>query len=152
MKASYLGITLIFSILFISCDRNTRNATVTVDTVATDFFQSLDASAVKITYEGTLPCADCEGILTTLSITPDSSLFTLTEVYKGKIEGDTIFERSGKFNKISGSDSSYTYLEFIFNNNSEKQLYRQSGDTTISKLDQFGNVIPSSLNYTLRRI
>ncbi|MBK9401215.1 MAG: copper resistance protein NlpE N-terminal domain-containing protein [Bacteroidetes bacterium] len=152
MKASYLGITLIFSILFISCDRNTRNATVTVDTVATDFFQSLDASAVKITYEGTLPCADCQGIITTLSLTPDSSLFTLTEVYKGKIEGDTIFERSGKFNKISGSDSSYTYLEFIFNNNSEKQLYRQSGDTTISKLDQFGNVIPSSLNYTLRRI
>ncbi|MBK9319642.1 MAG: copper resistance protein NlpE N-terminal domain-containing protein [Bacteroidetes bacterium] len=152
MKPSYLGITLIFSILFISCDRNTRNATVTVDTVATDFFQSLDASPIVVTFEGTLPCADCEGILTKLSLTPDSSLFTLTEVYKGKIEGDTILERSGKYNEISGSDTSYTYLEFIFNNNSEKLFYRQSGDSTISKLDQFGNIIPSSLNYTLRRI
>jgi len=152
MKNNLFNLSLIISVLFISCDRNTRNATVTVDTIATDFFQSLDASPVVITYEGTLPCTDCEGIVTKLNLIPDSSTFTLIEIYKGKENGDSLFERSGRFNQIAGGDTAYTYFEFTFNNSTEKQIYRQRGDSTISKLDQFGNIIPSSLNYTLRRI
>lgn len=46
------------------------------------------------TYQGILPCADCEGIETTLTLNPDGS-YTLEQVYKGK-EGNQ-FKSDGKF-------------------------------------------------------
>ncbi len=46
-------------------------------------------------YKGTLPCADCGGIQTTLSLNPDQS-FELTETYQD-VEGDSIFKRKGFF-------------------------------------------------------
>ncbi|MGR5133388.1 copper resistance protein NlpE [Vibrio alfacsensis] len=46
------------------------------------------------TYQGILPCADCEGIETTLTLNPDGS-YTLEQVYKGK-EGNQ-FKSDGQF-------------------------------------------------------
>ncbi|MCW8328892.1 copper resistance protein NlpE [Photobacterium sp. SDRW27] len=47
------------------------------------------------TYRGILPCADCEGIETTLEINLDGT-FVLTETYLGKEKGQ--FSHQGKFN------------------------------------------------------
>lgn len=46
-------------------------------------------------YKGTLPCADCGGIQTTLLLNPDKS-FELTEIYQD-VEGDSIFKHEGIF-------------------------------------------------------
>lgn len=46
------------------------------------------------TYQGVLPCADCEGIDTTLTLNPDGS-YTLEQVYKGKEA--TQFKSDGQF-------------------------------------------------------
>lgn len=46
------------------------------------------------TYQGVLPCADCEGIKTTLTLNQDSS-FMLQTQYLGK--DDQVFEKQGKF-------------------------------------------------------
>lgn len=47
------------------------------------------------TYKGTLPCADCEGIATTLTIGKDS-LYTLTNSYLGK-KGAKAVVKKGRF-------------------------------------------------------
>lgn len=46
------------------------------------------------TYKGTLPCADCEGIETTIVLNKDRT-FERTAVYKGKEDGN--FNDKGKF-------------------------------------------------------
>ena len=46
------------------------------------------------TYKGTLPCADCEGIETTIVLKQDKT-FERTAVYKGKEDGN--FNDKGKF-------------------------------------------------------
>ncbi len=143
---------LLICLLTVSCDRNTRNATVTVDTVETDFFESLDSGPLSITYEGDLPCADCEAIHTSLLLTPDSLSFTLTETYKGKGGEDSVFHTKGNYSKIMSGDSVFTILELKPDNHDHKLFFREAGDTAVTKLDQLGNIIPGTLNYTLRRI
>lgn len=68
------------------------------DTASTD---SLAVTAVEETpgdifavYEGTLPCADCDGILTTLSLHPDST-YEMRSEYLGK--KDATFDEKGTF-------------------------------------------------------
>lgn len=46
-------------------------------------------------YEGTLPCADCEGIKTTLTLNEDKT-FVLTSEYLGK-KKDNKFEEKGSY-------------------------------------------------------
>jgi len=52
------------------------------------------ASIAPATYTGTLPCADCSGLLTTLSVWPDS-VYRLRETYDGKSK--TPFVRAGRW-------------------------------------------------------
>lgn len=46
------------------------------------------------TYTGTIPCADCSGIQTSLTLNDDQT-YTLNEVYKDKKDGN--FSSTGKF-------------------------------------------------------
>ncbi len=49
-------------------------------------------------YEGVLPCADCEGIKTSITIHADST-YELRSEYLGQ-EGDNIFEENGTYNVL----------------------------------------------------
>lgn len=49
------------------------------------------------TYEGTLPCADCGGIKTTLKINSDTT-YELRSEYLGKKDG--VFEKNGVYNML----------------------------------------------------
>ena len=70
------------------------------------------------TYKGTLPCADCEGIETTIVLNKDRT-FERTTVYKGKKDGN--FNVKGKFSwdkdgrvitlEIKDENSSYQVRE-----------------------------------------
>lgn len=46
-------------------------------------------------YAGTMPCADCEGIYTEITLAGDQ--FKKKTVYQGKEEGKNTFEKSGKY-------------------------------------------------------
>ncbi|WP_392559685.1 copper resistance protein NlpE [Orbus mooreae] len=102
---------------------------------------SLDWAGV---YEGVLPCADCEGIKTTLILNSDNS-FKLEQVYqKGKntfmpqaTEGQIEWNKSKPLIYLKEGDETRTF--FI-------------GEGYVTAYDMEGQPIQSSLNYTLKQI
>ncbi len=96
------------------------------------------------TYVGTLPCADCEGILTSLTLGEDSS-YTLATRYLGK--DDKVFEERGRFSR--SADGSTIHLE---NTSNTPWAYR-IGENMLSQLDLEGQVISGELadRYVLRK-
>jgi len=67
-------------------------------------------------YEGTFPCADCEGIQTTLTIHSDST-YTLRSVYLGAKDG--VFETSGVYHMPNA-----TLIELVTPSSGEKTYYK----------------------------
>lgn len=152
MKINLLPTICLILLSLSSCQRNSQNATVTVDTVETDFFQGLDDANAEKIYEGTLPCADCNGILTNLKINNDSLTYFLTETYQGVVGKDSVFLRSGTFRNITGIDTTTNILELSAAKEAPVLLFRVLGDTALQKLEQNGRPIESDLNYILRKL
>ncbi|MBL7924944.1 MAG: copper resistance protein NlpE N-terminal domain-containing protein [Bacteroidia bacterium] len=138
-------------LLLTSCERNSQQATVTVDTLESDFFESLTPTSLEFTFEGILPCADCAGIRTHLKINEDSLSYFLTETYMGRTDPDSVFLRSGTFSRITGADSVSTILELSPVKESGKLYFLVAGDSALKKLDQEGKEIISEYNYILKR-
>jgi len=95
-------------------------------------------------YRGVLPCADCEGLETTVILGKDLN-YTVTTKYLGKT--DSVYERSGKFSwserrniiRLDGStEQASTY--FV-------------GENVLTQLDKDGNKITGELaeKYILRK-
>lgn len=68
------------------------------------------------TYEGTLPCADCEGIKTILTVNADSTYYLKSE-YLGVKDG--VRETNGVYHLINGD-----LLELIRPSSGEKTYYK----------------------------
>jgi uncharacterized lipoprotein NlpE involved in copper resistance len=134
-----------------SCTRNTQNATVTVDTIETDFFEGLTPSNAEYTFEGILPCADCMGIKTNLILNDDSLSYFLTETYMGKNNPDSVFLRSGSFTRMTAPDSVSTILQLSAAKESPPLFYKVIGDSILKKLDTQGQEILGNHNYLLTR-
>lgn len=90
-----------------STQAKTTEAATEVATKANDFYG---------TYEGTLPCADCEGIKTTLTVNADSTYYLKSE-YLGVKDG--IFETNGVYNLLNND-----LLELITPSSGEKTYYK----------------------------
>lgn len=91
------------------------------------------------TYSGMLPCADCDGIETTLELTNDNE-FILRQRYEGK--SDEVFEEKGMFEwNESGSEISL-YIE-----DEEPKFHQYKvGENKLFKLDSEGNRIEGELS------
>lgn len=94
-----------------------------IDQIADNSQNSLDWAG---TYVGLLPCADCEGILTNITLKSDGS-YQKTEVYNGK--GEKMFIESGTFTWYDAGS------KIRLNTN---QMY-QVGENQLIHLDQEGN-------------
>lgn len=71
-------------------------ATSTEQTVAADGHTSQNALDYEGIYIGTLPCADCEGILTEITLKDDT--YHIRTTYLGVPEGQpNVFEDSGRY-------------------------------------------------------
>ena len=94
-------------------------------------------------YEGVVPCADCEGIKTTVILNSDNT-FVLSEEYLGKSE--ELFTERGTF---SWNEKGST-IEFTIEN--RKQYYKV-GENRLFHLDMEGNIIEGQLadNYILTK-
>ena len=88
------------------------------------------------TYQGTIPCADCEGIETALTLAVDGS-FTLDSRYLGK--QDDPFNESGKFDLDREASMVVVQLS-----DGASQSYQLEGQT-LFHLDQQGNRIQGDL-------
>lgn len=99
------------------------------------------ASIAPASYAGTLPCADCGGIATTLTLWPDT-VYRLREVYEGS--GGTPFVSMGRWRVDAGTLSLET-------DSGVPRLYSRVGDDTLRLLDLQGQPIASALNSALVR-
>lgn len=101
MKKAALVFT-IAAITFLGCKNEEKKEASSMETVETldsaivdshNSENSLDWAGI---YEGTLPCADCEGIKTVLELKSDKT-FSLSQTYLGKSDSKNEFTQKGEF-------------------------------------------------------
>jgi copper homeostasis protein (lipoprotein) len=96
-------------------------------------------------FMGVLPCADCEGIDTTLTL--DAGFrYRLRSRYVGKPAGQDTFVEAGRF---AVSDAG-TRLA-LYGPTAGTVIFAVQGPDQLTRLDTSGEPIASQLNYTLRR-
>lgn len=95
------------------------------------------------TYEGTLPCADCDGVKTTLKINDDTT-YGLRSEYLGKKDG--VMEESGVYRTVGD------VIELITPSSGDKTYYKYVDDAVIL-CDSTGKVADGKLveHYVLKK-
>lgn len=94
------------------------------------------------TYAGTLPCADCGGIETELTLNPDYT-YRLSRIYKGKGDGKPVIE-NGKW--TVSEDLAFIELNY---DGGEKTCFALIDGRTVEKLDNQAMPVKSGANYRL---
>lgn len=101
-----------------------------------------ELKSMQQSWRGVLPCADCEGIETSLFLEKDGS-WVMSQRYLGAKE-PAVFASYGRWartaDKLTLTDS-----------DGEKTWFRATGDA-LEMLDTEGNPIESTLNYTLQPV
>jgi len=110
------------------------------------------------TFEGILPCADCQGIKTELALYQDAAnsennTYTLKETYLGNQTGDTSFSSSGKWDILRGIKGNPDAIVYFLNYDEpeESRYFLKRSKDSILMLDKEQQIISSSLNYGLVR-
>ncbi len=142
MKTSKLIFSLLLCIVCISavgCKKsNTQGKTATADNSE----NAIDWAGI---YSGVVPCADCEGIQTTVTLNQDLT-YTLYQKYLGK--GDSTYTQSGSFvwNKAGN--------EITLSGISDAASKFRVGENQLIQLDMDGNLITGVLadSYILPKV
>jgi uncharacterized lipoprotein NlpE involved in copper resistance len=97
------------------------------------------------TYSGTIPCADCQGIETSLTLNKDKTYLLKTK-YLGK--SDVVYEKTGTF--TWNKEGSTIMLKGISNAPNQYVV----GENILFQLDMSGKRITGSLadSYNLRKV
>ncbi|MBW7839523.1 MAG: copper resistance protein NlpE N-terminal domain-containing protein [Chitinophagaceae bacterium] len=139
MKKNILLLVGLTAIIISACNFVSEPKLVKEDTEAVDMHNSQNSLDWQGTYEGTLPCADCEGIKTTLQLNEDNT-YALTQEYLGR----NTFNETGTFNW----DSSGSMITLSSNN-----MKFKVGENILFALDLEGKVITGELadHYKLKK-
>lgn len=93
-----------------------------------------DKKSATLTYEGMLPCADCPGLKTTLSLNISDNTFTLTETYLEAENGkDATYNSTGTFDVFTGNTT-----------NPSAKIYRLNpgmGDSTMCFIEATDSIL-----------
>ncbi len=107
---------------------------------------AFDAKAFAGTFSGTLPCADCPGIDTTVALAADGT-YTVEETYQDRkvepLKGDGTWtaEANGKRIRLDPNSKS-----------DQDRLFEVLSNDEIRQLDTEGKPIESNLPYNLKRV
>lgn len=118
----------------------------------------LEADASEwLIYEGTIPCADCQGIQMRLKLEnksgADDKAYELTETYLGTKDGNRSFQNRGVYQITYGHDNDpAAILITLVDKNNDQRILIQEASENLTILDQEGKVINSKLNYTLQKL
>lgn len=145
MKTSVINaLAILLILLFTSCNSEKKKETQVdesqMEAMGDNSMTSLDWGG---TYEGELPCEDCEGIKTIITINKDNT-YVMKETYLGKntppYESKGIFEWDDEGQRIMMSDTK-RHPYFI-------------GENTMTHLDKDGNKISGALEslYVLNKV
>lgn len=102
--------------------------------------QVAELKPMQQSWRGILPCADCEGIETSLFLEKDGS-WVMNERYQGVREEPSSFASYGTWARTADK-------LVLTDSQGEKSYYRAKGDA-LEMLDREGNPIESQFNYTL---
>ena len=108
-------------------------------------------------YEGTLPCAGCASIRTTLALytgslaEPRDGTFTLKETYVESLGGDKVLESLGQWTAVRGtaSDPDATTYQLTANAASQPKYFLRVDSDILRLLDAERREIASQGNDTL---
>lgn len=136
-----LAVSLIVTMT--SC-KNNKQKQATSNKVKTENVDSKKTNYYG-TYEGVLPCADCEGIKTTLTINEDTT-YELKSEYLGK-KDDNVFEECGVYNILNED-----IIELITPSSGRKTYYKIL-ENAIALSDSEGNLNDGELaeHYILKK-
>lgn len=140
---------LLVCVAFAACQHAGTNA----GTTDSSAINANTDTATWVTYSGTLPCADCEGIVTELALhrQPDNR-FTLKETYQGK---NQTFPSEGNYIVVHGTPSDPGATVIRLNPDKDKNLQRcfqQVDENELKMLDVDMKSIESNHNYTLKKV
>jgi copper homeostasis protein (lipoprotein) len=107
---------------------------------------TLDAGKVAGSYAGLLPCADCAGVSTRLTLMPNSQ-YLLQETFLGR--SALVFNDHGRWMlSLAGRR-----IDLISNRRSYPQFFSGVSDNELRALDRQGNAISDTrVNRSLRRV
>jgi copper homeostasis protein (lipoprotein) len=144
-----LLVAVIFMIL-ISCENTTRE-----NPSSENAEEQTSSENSGMTFKGTLPCADCEGIETTLQLFIDNTQATksykLTETYLGKPEPENTFTTEGNYVALYYEDSTLVIYRLNPEDPATARYYRKISDDEMMMMSPAAENIDSKLNYTLKR-
>jgi uncharacterized membrane protein/uncharacterized lipoprotein NlpE involved in copper resistance len=105
-------------------------------------------------YVGTLPCADCAGIRTALTLYAmgeggEPLVYRMTATYLGTPEGDRTEERLGPWARVGSGASERVRIEP--HDDARRQSFRRAGSETLVLLDREERPIAASHDLGLRR-
>jgi uncharacterized lipoprotein NlpE involved in copper resistance len=131
--------------LLVSCKNTSNTETLESEVSITDISNSQNSLDWVGIYQGVLPCADCEGIETTIELREDLT-FTLTSLYLGKNSEESMIE-NGKFEWDETGNKIILSIE-----NGERQYKVE--ENKIVHLNNEGNKIEGELaeKYILSKI
>jgi hypothetical protein len=132
----------------ISCERNSKNVVVVYDTINTDTtLIQINSIAPEKNYSGLLPCKNCDGINSFLTLLQDSS-FNYSETRIGTEGQDSLIERSGNYKVSINEERSIMSLNFKDGTFKYFQLY---GDTAIQLLNSEKKELTTDQNTFLKK-
>ncbi len=140
-----------FFLIIVSCQKQTKNeaivtnvTVVNIDSAKEDSHTSQNSLDYIGVYKGILPCADCDGIKTTLEL-KENATYSLKTSYQGK--STKVFEEKGRF--TWGSKGNTIVLNDV--KNAPNQYF--VGENLLTQLDMSANKITGNLasNYILRK-
>ena len=150
MLKKTMALTVVF-LSFLACQKKetvseadsvTKDSLQTTEQIQGDGHHAQNSLDWQGTYEGTLPCADCPGIQTTITLS-DANTFTLTSEY---LERNTTIEDKGEL--MWHDNGSVIHLK-----GKETDVKLKVGENQLIYLDQDGNEIDGPLkeHYVLKK-
>ncbi|MDP4240723.1 MAG: copper resistance protein NlpE [Bacteroidota bacterium] len=146
----------IFILALTACSGGLNNK----NSASNDQIKLFGGSSVSV-YEGTLPCSDCQGIKTTLTLYQNKAkkqnTYKLQEIYIGQND-DKAFETDGTWVAVKGTKedpNAIVYQLSVQNEDPEDSdviNYLVVDKNTIKLLDEEMNQYESKANYNLTRI
>ncbi|HCD1253780.1 TPA: envelope stress response activation lipoprotein NlpE [Citrobacter amalonaticus] len=105
--------------------------------------QVAELKPMQQSWRGILPCADCEGIETSLFLEKDGT-WVMNERYQGVREEPSSFASYGTWARTADK-------LVLTDSQGEKSYYRAKGEA-LEMLDREGNAVESQFNYTLEPV
>ncbi|MFA4905135.1 MAG: copper resistance protein NlpE N-terminal domain-containing protein [Candidatus Margulisiibacteriota bacterium] len=101
------------------------------------------------TYEGQLPCADCSGLKTELTLYRQNNTYYLRETYVATRDGDKTFTTTGKWKtaRLRGRQ----VIQLNYDRPEEIYNFLIVDDQHLRVVDRHGEITTSPFNMTLTR-